>query len=411
MVEVLRSKFQAFFQHSAAGGIVLMAAAALALILDNSPFRSFYDALLNTPVAIQIGALAIDKPALLWINDGLMAIFFFLVGLEIKREIVEGRLSSIQSATLPVVAAIGGMIVPALIFVAVNSSDPTALRGWAIPAATDIAFALGVLALLGSRVPIALKVMLVAIAIIDDLGAIVIIALFFTSELSISVLAFAAAGIAILAYLNHRGVTSLAPYLVTGVIIWVCVLKSGVHATLAGVIVALFIPLKTDDLEERPPLKAVEYGLAPWVAFGVMPIFAFANAGVSLQGLSFDDFFSGIPLGIALGLFLGKQIGIMTFIWAGVRLGIARLPKGVTWSQAYGVAALAGIGFTMSLFIGTLAFSDPEHAAAVRIGVLSGSTASALLGFLVLRQVLPRTDPSTSAASPQVLSLAKEQEA
>lgn len=395
-----------------------MAAAALALILDNSPLSGLYDALLNTPVAIQIGDLSIDKPMLLWINDGLMAIFFFLVGLEIKREIVEGRLSSVQSATLPLIAAMGGMIVPALIFVAVNQGDPTALRGWAIPAATDIAFALGVLALLGSRVPIALKVLLVAVAIIDDLGAIIIIAIFFTSELSLSALAIAAAGIVILAVLNHRGVNRLAPYLIVGVVIWVCVLKSGVHATLAGVIIALFIPLRTGNTDMRPGntekvplLKAVEYGLAPWVAFCIMPIFAFANAGVSLQGLSFDDLFSGIPLGIALGLFLGKQIGIMAFIWAGVRLGIARLPEGVTWPQAYGVAVLAGIGFTMSLFIGTLAFADPEHASAVRIGVLVGSTASAIFGFFILRQVLPRTDAMTSTAASQALPIPKQQDA
>ncbi len=402
MVEVIKNGVRSFFQHSAAGGIVLMAAAAFALILDNSPFRSLYDALLGTPVVVQIGALAIDKPLLLWINDGLMAIFFFLVGLEIKREVIQGRLSSLQSATLPVMAAIGGMVVPALVYIVINGSDPEALRGWAIPSATDIAFALGVLALLGSRVPIALKVLLVAVAIIDDLGAIVIIALFFTSELSMSVLAIAAVGIAVLAYLNHRGVTSLAPYLITGLIIWVCVLKSGVHATLAGVVVAFFIPLRTERQlrpegpAKEPPLIAVEHGLAPWVAFGVMPIFAFANAGVSLQGITLDDLLSGIPLGIALGLFFGKQIGIMAFIWAGVKLGIARLPEGVTWAQAYGMSALAGIGFTMSLFIGTLAFADPEHASAVRIGVLAGSTASAIFGFLILRQVLPRADVKVS---------------
>jgi len=347
---------------------------------------------------------------LLWINDGLMAIFFFLVGLEIKREIIEGRLSSIQKAALPIIAAIGGMIVPALIYAIFNLEDPTALKGWAIPAATDIAFALGILALLGSRVPIALKVFLLALAIIDDLGAIIIIALFYTSELSVEVLAIAAIGMGVLGYLNYRGVTRLAPYLVTGLVIWVCVLKSGVHATLAGVIIALFIPLRLRDTQDQSPLKVVEHGLAPWVAFGIMPIFAFANAGVSLSGLSFDDLFAGIPLGIALGLFLGKQIGIMGFVWGGVRLGIAKLPDGASWSQIYGISMLAGIGFTMSLFIGTLAFSDPEHAAAVRIGVLAGSIASAILGFLLLRQVLPEADQSSLRNTPQKVALIKGQE-
>jgi NhaA family Na+:H+ antiporter len=339
-------------------------------------------------VVLQVGSLALDKPLLLWINDGLMAIFFFLVGLEIKREILEGRLASLQKAAFPVIAAIGGMIAPALIFIGLNHDDPTALSGWAIPAATDIAFAVGVLALLGSRVPVALKVFLLALAIIDDLGAIVIIALFYTSDLSLSVLVIAAIGVAVLAYLNHRGVTRTAVYVATGFVIWVCVLKSGVHATLAGVVVALFIPLRAGHDQERSPLMEVEHGLASWVAFGVMPIFAFANAGVALHNLSLNDLFGGIPLGIALGLFAGKQIGIMAFTWTAVRLGIARLPDGATWLQVYGIAVLGGIGFTMSLFIGTLAFSGPEQAAAVRIGVLAGSVASALLGYFVLRAAL-----------------------
>jgi NhaA family Na+:H+ antiporter len=380
---------QAFFEHEAAGGIILIFAAILALILDNSPISWLYGKLLSTPVVIQIGALAIDKPLLLWVNDGLMAIFFFLVGLEIKREIIEGRLSSTDQAALPVVAAIGGMLIPAAIYFAFNHNDPEAIKGWAIPAATDIAFALGILALLGSRVPVALKVFLLALAIIDDLGAIIIIALFYTSELSVSVLGIAAAGIAVLSFLNYRGVTRTSAYLVTGLIIWVCVLKSGVHATLAGVVIALFIPISSkNENDGEAPLKRIEHGLAPWVAFGVMPIFAFANAGVDLSTLSLNNLFSTIPLGIALGLFVGKQIGIMGFVWAAVKLGISRLPDGVTWLQIYGVSALAGIGFTMSLFIGTLAFSDPEHAAAVRIGVLSGSTASALVGYFILRWAL-----------------------
>ena len=384
----LKRGAQAFFEHQAAGGIVLMFAAALALMLENSPLAWVYDWFLQTPVIVQVGALELNKPLLLWINDGLMAVFFFLIGLEIKREIVEGRLSNARQAGLPVIAAIGGMAVPALIYAGLNAGDPTALRGWAIPAATDIAFALGVLALLGPRVPAALKVFLLALAIIDDLGAIIIIALFYTSELSPAVLAIAAAGVAALATLNLRGVTRIAPYLLVGLVIWVCVLKSGVHATLAGVVIALFIPLRTDNPKAPSPLLTVEHGLAPWVAFGVMPIFAFGNAGVALHGLALSDLFAGIPLGIAAGLFVGKQLGIVGFVWAGVRLGLARLPDGVTWLQVYGASLLAGIGFTMSLFIGTLAFTDPEHAAAVRIGVLAGSLMSGLLGYAVLRYAL-----------------------
>ena len=403
MIEALRKGglkrgAQAFFEHEAAGGVVLMMAAAFALILSNSPLSWIYDALLGTPVVIQVGALALDKPLLLWINDGLMAIFFFLIGLEIKREVIEGRLSSLQKSASPVIAAVGGMLVPALIYVAFNWGDPTALRGWAIPAATDIAFAVGVLALLGSRVPVALKVFLLALAIIDDLGAIVIIALFYTSELSLSVLAIAAVGMAALGYLNYRGVTHTAPYVAVGLIIWVCVLKSGVHATLAGVVIALFIPLRAEGKDGESPLKRVEHGLSAWVAFGVMPIFAFANAGVALYNLSVEDLLDGIPLGIAFGLFLGKQIGILAFTWGAVRIGLAKLPDGATWFQVYGVAVLAGIGFTMSLFIGTLAFSGPEEGAAVRLGVLAGSVMSALFGYLILRMALPDKAKTTSAA-------------
>jgi NhaA family Na+:H+ antiporter len=385
----LRRGAQAFFENECAGGVVLMVAAAFALILSNSPLSWLYDSLLSTPVIVQVGALALDKPLLLWINDGLMAIFFFLVGLELKREIVEGRLSSVAEAVLPIIAAIGGMLVPALIYIALNLDDPVALRGWAIPAATDIAFAVGVLALLGSRVPVALKVFLLALAIIDDLGAIVIIALFYTSDLSVPVLAIAAVATAFLWYLNRRGVSNTAAYVAVGLVVWVCVLKSGVHATLAGVVVALFIPLRTNDGTEQSPLKRVEHGLAPWVAFGVIPIFAFANAGVSLGNISIDDLFGGVPLGIALGLFVGKQVGVMAFVFAAVRFGFARLPRDVSWMQIYGVAILAGIGFTMSLFIGTLAFSDPSNAAAVRIGVLAGSVISALVGYVLLRATLP----------------------
>ncbi len=365
--------------------MLLMLAAALALILDNSPLDWLYDAILATPVVIRVGPLAIDKPLLLWINDGLMAMFFFLVGLEIKRELLEGRLSSWRQAALPALAAVGGMVVPAAIYVALNADDPVALKGWAIPSATDIAFAIGVLSLLGKYAPPALKIFLLALAIIDDLGAIIIIALFYTSDLSISSLSVAGVGAIVLLGLNLSGQMRLWPYLLVGAVMWVAVLKSGIHATLAGVVVALAVPLKSNDVDETPPLKRAERALHEFVAFVVMPVFAFANAGVHLGGLSLADLVAPAPLGIALGLFLGKQIGVFGFAWAGVRLGLCRLPEGVTWGQIYGASLLAGIGFTMSLFIGALAFTSLEHATAVRLGVLSGSLLSGLAGYAVLR--------------------------
>jgi NhaA family Na+:H+ antiporter len=377
----------ALLHHEATGGVLLIGAAALALIMSNTALDRFYGALLDTPVVVQFGALAIDKPLLLWINDGLMAIFFFLVGLEIKRELLDGELSSWQKASLPAVAALGGMVAPAVIYVAMNRGDAVALHGWAIPTATDIAFAVGVLALLGDRVPLALKVFLLALAILDDLGAIIIIALFYTEHLSLFSLSIAAIGAAGLFVLNRRGVMRIAPYLLIGLVMWVSILKSGVHATLAGVVVAVAIPLESRAPDEPSLLKRLEKALHPWVVFAVMPLFAFANAGVPLTGLSLADLFAPVPLGIALGLFLGKQIGIMSFSLIGDRLGICRLPSGVTWPQMYAVALIAGIGFTMSLFIGTLAFSDPELARSVRLGVLSGSSLSAILGYLVLRSV------------------------
>ncbi|MDP4593480.1 MAG: Na+/H+ antiporter NhaA [Beijerinckiaceae bacterium] len=399
-----RNGAQAFFQHPAAGGVVLMVAAALALVLDNSPLSWLYDTFLQAPIIIQIGAIRIDKPALLWINDGLMAIFFFLVGLEIKREVLEGKLSTVREASLPVIAAVGGMAVPAAIFAFINWGDARALQGWAIPAATDIAFALGILALLGSRVPPALKVFLLALAIIDDLGAIIIIAVFYTSELSVAVLAIYIFGIAVLTILNRSGVTKAAPYLVVGTFIWVCVLKSGVHATLAGVVIALFVPLRVEkDSGAASPLLAIEHGLAPWVAFLIMPVFAFANAGVALYNMTFESLFGGISLGIAAGLFIGKQIGVFGAVWLAVQLKLTQLPDGIRWVHIYGVSLLAGIGFTMSLFIGTLAYSDADSAAAVRIGVLAGSIASAILGYLVLRLSLASVEakPDTGPGMPE----------
>ena len=378
-------RLAAFFQSDVAGGVVLMLAAVLAIGIDNSPLDWLYKALLATPIAVKIGALAIDKPLLLWINDGLMAIFFIHVGLEIKREIIEGRLSSWKQASLPAIAAAGGMLVPGLIYIALNQADPTALRGWAIPTATDIAFAIGALALLGKRAPVSLKIFLLALAILDDLGAIIIIALFYTDHLSVGSLAIAAAGAGVLFAMNRKGVTRLLPYLLVGLVMWVCVLKSGVHATLAGVVIALAIPLRVPGGSASSPLHHLEHGLAPWVAFGVMPIFAFANAGVSLAGFSLNTLLAPIPLGIMLGLFLGKQIGILGFSWAAIRLGLCAMPAGVNWAQMHGVAVLAGIGFTMSLFIGTLAFADPANAAAIRFGVLSGSLLSGVAGYWLLR--------------------------
>ena len=381
-----------FLRIEAAGGILLCIAAVLALLWANSPAGPFYLGLLEIPVAVQAGPLAIDKPLLLWINDGLMAIFFLLVGLEIKREVVSGELSSPSKAALPAIAALGGMAAPAAVYVALNWGDQATLRGWAIPAATDIAFAVGVLSLLGRRAPACLKIFLLALAILDDLGAIVIIALFYTEHLSVGSLLLAAGGLAALVALNRAGVRRIAPYVLVGVFIWVCVLKSGVHATLAGVALAFAIPLRG---EEASPLQRLERMLHPWVTYGILPVFAFANAGVSLADVALADLFQPLPLGIALGLFLGKQIGVMGATFAAVRLGWARLPGGASWSQFYGVALLTGIGFTMSLFIGTLAFPDPSYGAAVRIGVLGGSILSAVAGYTVLRLT---SEPAVRAA-------------
>lgn len=380
---------KAFFQHEASGGIVLLAAALFGLVLQNSPMSWLYDGLLGTPVTVRVGALNLDKPLLLWINDGMMAVFFFLVGLEIKRELLVGELSNVKKAALPVIAALGGMLVPALIYSAINWTDDIALHGWAIPAATDIAFSIGVLALLGSRVPVSLKVFLLALAIIDDLGAIIIIAFFYTAHLSLEALALAGIGIVALAVLNARGVTSTAAYALVGLFIWVCVLKSGVHATLAGVVTALAVPLARPAGGGPGTLERLEEALAPWVRFGILPLFAFANAGVSLAGMTLADVTSAIPMGIALGLLIGKPLGIFGFSLAAIGLRLAGKPEGAAWSQLFGVAILGGIGFTMSLFIGTLAFVDAERAAEIRIGVLLGSLASAVAGYLVLRAVTP----------------------
>ncbi len=399
MIPKLGAQIQDFLKQESSGGLVLMVAAVLAMVVNNTALAPVYEGFLNLPLAIQIGPLDLAKPLLLWVNDGLMAVFFFLVGLEIKREIVEGELSSFDRASLPIFAAIGGMAVPAAIYALINLSDPVALQGWAIPAATDIAFALGILALMGPRVPIALKIFLLAVAIIDDLGAIVIIAAFYTAEVSMISLLVAGIGLVFLIALNLLGTGRITPYVLIGIVVWVAVLKSGVHATLAGVLIAFTIPLKSrEGGAHASPLKHLEHELHLWVAFLVLPVFAFCNAGVSLGALSLDAVVAPLPLGIALGLLVGKQIGIMLFCQFGVRIGLCKLPSGINWKQIYGVACLCGIGFTMSLFIGTLAFDDPEHLNAVRLGVLMGSIVSAIVGFIVLRLQLPAARTAESEA-------------
>ncbi|GAB2945224.1 Na+/H+ antiporter NhaA [Hafnia psychrotolerans] len=379
-----------FLRMEAAGGIVLIVAALFALAMANTSLDTLYHAFLNIPVTLRISDLLIDKPLLLWINDGLMAIFFLMIGLEVKRELREGALSSREQALFPAIAAIGGMVAPALIYLLFNGADDVARQGWAIPAATDIAFALGVMALLGSRVPTSLKVFLLALAIIDDLGAIAIIALFYSHDVSTTALGLAALSVAVLAWLNWRGVARLTPYLLVGMVLWVCVLKSGIHATLAGVILGFFIPL--DTKKKVSPARRLEHGIHPYVAWFILPLFAFANAGVSFQGVSGEQIFSLLPVGIAAGLLLGKPIGIMLFSGIAVKMGIARLPSGINFKQIAAVSVLCGIGFTMSIFIGSLAFAkaDPALMIYAKIGILLGSTMSAVIGYLMLNKLLPK---------------------
>ena len=380
-----------FYKLESASGLLLIGATVLALILANIPAGlAVYDWVLGLQLTVTLGGLGVDKPLLLWINDALMVFFFMLVGLELKREIVEGQLSRPDQVVLPVMAAVGGLLVPAAIYWSINGHFPDQKNGWAIPTATDIAFALAMLSLLGSRVPVALKIFLTTIAIVDDIAAIVIIAMFYTYDLSVLSLTLAGLGIVVLAVLNRARVMRLAPYMLTALFIWLCVLKSGVHATLAGVIVAAFIPLRAGD--DQSPARHLEHTLHPWVAFAVLPIFAFANAGVSFQGMSVASITNGVPLGIILGLFVGKQVGVFGLVVLARLLRIAQLPEGTTWLQIYGVAILCGIGFTMSLFIGTLAF---EHGnfdllSGVKLGVLIGSVLSAAVGLLVLHLALPK---------------------
>jgi len=379
-----------FLRLESAGGLILVSAAALALLLANTPLADLYESVLKLEFTVMVEDFGVSKPLLLWINDGLMAVFFLLVGLELKREIVEGQLSSKDQIILPALAAIGGLAVPALIYWAVNRGNAQGMNGWAIPTATDIAFALAILSLLGSRVPASLKIFLTTIAIFDDLAAIIIIAVFYSADLSTSSLAAAGVGIAVLFALNRLGVQHLAAYLITGIFIWLFVLKSGVHATLAGITVAAFIPLKSGD--DHSPSRHLEHILHPWVAYGVLPIFAFANAGISFAGVSSDVVLGTVSTGIVLGLFFGKQVGVFGVTALAIGLGIAKKPQGTNWAMLYGIALICGVGFTMSLFIGGLAFEHGgfEQGAALRIGVIAGSLASGFCGWLVLYFSLPK---------------------
>jgi len=390
MQNLQNSFLSSFLRIESVGGILLIIAAFLAIVLANTPLDHFYQLLLSTPVEIRIGNLEIAKPLLLWINDGLMAVFFFLVGLELKRELIEGELSDKRNIILPGIGAIGGMAMPALIYVHFNLGDATAMKGWAIPAATDIAFALGILALLGSRVPITIKIFLTSLAIFDDIGAILIIAVFYTANISLAALGVVACCIPVLLFLNWRGVESKSVYIVVGVVMWVAMLKSGVHATLAGVALAMFIPMRSKTDTNYSPLKSMEHDLHVAVAFVVLPIFAFANAGIGFAGVGVEQIFHSVPAGIALGLFFGKQMGVFGLCGAAIKLKLTSLPKGMSSSSLYGASALCGVGFTMSLFIGSLAFEETNVNLLFdeRLGIILGSLASGVVGYFVLRASL-----------------------
>ncbi len=378
-----------FIKKESSSGILLIFVTILALALKNSMLSEYYSAFLATPVEVRFSDLHIAKPLLLWINDGLMAIFFLLIGLEVKREFLEGQLSTPSQIALPGIAALGGMVVPAAFYIAINHGDPTAMSGWAIPTATDIAFALGILAMLGKRVPLSLKIFLMALAIIDDLGAIVIIALFYTVELSTLSIVIAGLSLATLIIMNRLGVMKKAAYLIVGTILWVSVLKSGVHATLAGVALAFTIPLNCkcpNKGENYSMSKEMEHDLHYWVAFFILPLFAFVNAGVDLRNVSLDQMTTGVPLGIMAGLFLGKQLGVFSFTWVAIKLGLAKMPDHSSWLQIYGVSVLTGIGFTMSLFVDSLAFTDGNlYQQADKLAVLVASFAAGIAGYLILR--------------------------
>ena len=379
-----------FLKLESASGIILIMAALLSLLLANSPLSHYYDLLLDTPVEVRVGALQIAKPLLLWVNDGLMAVFFFIIGLELKREMVEGELASMRAIALPAFSALGGMIVPASIYILVNGHDLVAMEGWAIPTATDIAFALAILTLLGNRVPLALKTFLVSLAIFDDLGAIIIIAIFYTSNISTISLVVATVCIAALALLNKMNIYRLTPYMFFGLVMWVAVLKSGVHATLAGVFLAMFIPLSREPESNRSPLRELEHDLHAMVAFVILPVFAFANSGLNVSTIGVEEVMHPVTIGIALGLFIGKQIGVFTFAWLAVKMGLAKLPDNVNWSQIYGISLLCGIGFTMSLFIGSLAFENSGNNLLFdeRLGIILASLLSAVCGYFWLKKTL-----------------------
>lgn len=377
-----------FIKKESSSGILLMFATVLALVFSNTALSSLYQSFLHIPMEIRIGPLQLDKSLYHWVNDGLMAVFFLLIGLEVKREMLEGELSSWSQLALPGVAAVGGMLVPALVYLAFTINDPAAVRGWAVPTATDIAFALGILSLLGKRVPVSLKIFLMALAIIDDLGAILVIAVFYTTELSVVSIAVAAASLVVLIAMNRFGVSKKAFYFIVGTVLWVSVLKSGVHATLAGVALAFTIPLNARDAKgiAFSPLKQIEHDLHFWVAFFILPLFAFVNAGVDMTQISMDQMSGPVPMGIMLGLFVGKQLGVFGFSWVAIKMGLAKLPDGSNWRQLYGVSVLTGIGFTMSLFITSLAFTDPTlFEYTDKLAILIGSFASGILGYLLLK--------------------------
>ncbi|HXY05530.1 MAG TPA: Na+/H+ antiporter NhaA [Burkholderiaceae bacterium] len=381
----LSDALTSFLKLESAGGLLLIAWAALALILSNTGLKDFYESVVFMPVEVRVGPLLLAKPLLLWINDGLMSIFFLLVGLEVKREILDGELSTPSQIVLPAAAALGGMLLPAAIFYFLNRGDDFVLRGWAIPTATDIAFALGVLSLLGSRVPGSLKLFLTTVAIADDLGAIVIIAVFYTSELTLPMLVAAGVAMLVLVLLNLFRVRIISIYMVVGVVLWFFMLKSGVHATLAGVVLAFTIPLKVQDANGQSLLRSLEHRLHHWVAFAILPIFAFANAGVSFEGVDVNALLQPLPAGIMLGLVVGKFLGVFGVSWLLIRTGRAKLPVGAEPIHLLGVAVLCGIGFTMSLFIGSLAFETADYLNAVRLGVVLGSSVAAVGGFALLR--------------------------
>ena len=379
---------ETFIKRESSAGIVLIFVTIIALLLQNSGLSELYSSFLHTHVEVRFGNLQIAKPLLLWVNDGLMAVFFFLIGLEVKREVLEGHLSSLSQITLPGVAALGGMVVPALVFIAFNQGESFAMKGWAIPTATDIAFALGVLSLLGNKCPFSLKAFLLALAIIDDLGAIVIIALFYTVELSAVSIFIASAALAALFTMNRLGVASRAAYILVGIVLWVSVLKSGVHATLAGVTLAFMIPLTSKDSDGKTfsMSKEMEHGLHYWVAYMILPLFAFVNAGVDLRGISFEEMLNPVPVGIMLGLFIGKQLGVFGFSWLAIKSGFASLPQDSNWKQLYGVSVLTGIGFTMSLFVDSLAYNDTQvYHYADKLAILLGSFLSGIVGYYVLK--------------------------